>query len=399
MPDVVVVGGGVIGAACAHALASRGVSVTLVERDELAAGASGRNQGLWVQPSDPLLLPMARASLAAYLGLVPAAPIDFGLDPAPVGTVLMALDDHEAAEGELGVRTWVEHGVGVELLDAARLHEVEPDLTDSVAAAWLVDQGRRLDPAALTVALALEAKARGAEIRHHLAARALWTEGETVRGIVTDEGRVEAATTVVAAGPWSGNLLEPAGVRLPIVGARGWLVRVSPPGGLELRHLVEQAGWRESPEREDAVRPLSASELARGLPGAAIGSLVHAARDGTILIGSSRQAWTTPEPEDPSVPGRILEGAIRLVPRLAEAEVRSSWWGLRPMTPDERPIVGRVRGGLVVATGHGSEGVILGAGTAELVASIVAGGERPFDPAPFDPFRFEREPAVDHGAR
>jgi glycine/D-amino acid oxidase-like deaminating enzyme len=89
------------------------------------------------------------------------------------------------------------------------------------------------------------------------------------------------------------------------------------------------------------------------------------------------------------VPQRLLGAGIRLAPSLGEAAVVSTWWGLRPMTPDERPLVGTVRDGLVVATGHGSEGAILGAGTAQLAASIVLGGSPPFDPVPFDPFRFE----------
>ena len=120
------------------------------------------------------------------------------------------------------------------------------------------------------------------------------------------------------------------------------------------------------------------------MPDADVGAILHLHTDGTVLVGSSRQPWITPEPEEPAVPQRQLRAAIRLAPSLADAAVVSTWWGLRPITPDERPIVGSVRDGLVVATGHGSEGVILGAGTAKLVAAIVLGGAPPFDPAPFD---------------
>jgi glycine/D-amino acid oxidase-like deaminating enzyme len=95
----------------------------------------------------------------------------------------------------------------------------------------------------------------------------------------------------------------------------------------------------------------------------------------------------TPEAEEPGVPARIVRGAIRLVPSLAEARVLSGWWGIRPMTPDERPFVGRLADGLCVAAGHGSEGVILGAGTGQLIASVLLGHDAPFDPEPFDPGR------------
>ena len=121
-------------------------------------------------------------------------------------------------------------------------------------------------------------------------------------------------------------------------------------------------------------------------------TLLHPVSDGTLIAGSSRQPAITPEAEEPGIPARIVRGAIRMVPALADAEVRSAWWGVRPMTPDERPFVGRVAEGLSVAAGHGSEGVILGAGTGQLVASQLLGEDPPFDPDPFAPDRFRTEP-------
>ena len=85
MPDVVIVGGGIIGAACAYELASGGASVLLLEREELAAGASGRNNGLWLTPTDPSLLPMARATLRRYLEIAGESPVPLRLDEAPIG--------------------------------------------------------------------------------------------------------------------------------------------------------------------------------------------------------------------------------------------------------------------------------------------------------------------------
>jgi glycine oxidase len=109
-----------------------------------------------------------------------------------------------------------------------------------------------------------------------------------------------------------------------------------------------------------------------------------------VLIGSSREPAIGPEPVDPDVPRRQVAEAVGLVPALADAEVRSAWWGVRPLSPDDRPMIGSVRDGLIVATGHGSEGVILGGGTATLVTSMVEQATPPFDPEPFDPLRFER---------
>jgi glycine/D-amino acid oxidase-like deaminating enzyme len=119
-----------------------------------------------------------------------------------------------------------------------------------------------------------------------------------------------------------------------------------------------------------------------------VGTLAVPNRDGSLLLGGSIQAAVAPEPEDPSVPTDIVRRASALLPDVAGLKVLGSWWGIRPMTPDVRPIVGRAAPGLTVATGHGSQGVILGGGTGELVASVVLGQEPPFDPSPFDPRRF-----------
>jgi glycine/D-amino acid oxidase-like deaminating enzyme len=384
MPDVVVVGGGIIGAACAFELAERGASVTLLEREELAAGASGRNNGLWVTPVDPALLPMAKISLARYLEIADASPVPFRLDREPIGLVAAALDEEEMRMGEQGHQPYRAAGVGVDRLEAAEVLQLEPAISSHVLGGWLVHHGHRLAPAALTVSFALMAAERGATVRHHLPVRALLEDRDRVSGVMTDDGRIDADEVVVAAGPWSSALLDPLGVRLPITGARGWLVRLDPTPGL-LRRLVASAGWEEATgRREDgAVRAGSLEDVS-----AATSTLLHPTTDGSLIAGSSRQPVITPEAEEPGVPARIVRGAIRMVPALAEAEVRSAWWGIRPLTPDERPVVGRIGAGLSIAGGHGSEGVILGAGTGQLVAAQLLGNDAPFDPEPFDPGRF-----------
>jgi glycine/D-amino acid oxidase-like deaminating enzyme len=384
MPDVIVVGGGIVGAACCYELALAGASVTLIERDELAAGASGRNNGLWVTPVDPELLPMARASIARYLEIADEAPVPLRLDREPIGLLAVAVDGNELRLGDAAHEPYRASGVGVEFLDADATRRLEPALAPDVLGGWLVDHGHRLAPAALTVSLALMAKTHGAEIRHHLPVRAL-TIGpdDRVTGAVTDEGRIGADDVVVAAGPWTPALLDPIGESLPIIGARGWLVRLAP-ARPPVGRLVASAGWEVATGRLGEGRV-----QARGFrdPGVATATLLHPTTDGGLIAGSSRQPAIGPEAEDPGVPARILDAAIRLVPGLADAEVRSAWWGVRPMTPDEHPLVGRLRPGLVVASGHGSEGVILGAGTGRLVASTILGSAPPFDPEPFGPRR------------
>ena len=166
------VGGGIIGAACADELTRRGATVTLIERDELAAGASGRNQGLWVPPEDPALRELATRSLARYLEVPDEAALPVWIDPAPIGTVYVAVDDDAVPATKRMVASMRSNGVATDTLEGAALAETEPEIRPDVSGAWFIHEGHRLDPAALTVALALLASSRGATIRHHLSVRA-----------------------------------------------------------------------------------------------------------------------------------------------------------------------------------------------------------------------------------
>ena len=337
-------------------------------------------------PDHADLVPMYRASVERYLRVVEEAPFDVFIDRESCGAVEVALEPEDMAVATALASFHAEQGIAVERLDTSdAVRAVEPALADDLPGVWYYDHGRRVDPGALTMALATIAGRRGAEVRHHLQVRALRADGDRVTGVLTDEGVLEADAVVVAAGPWSPALLEPVGVTLPILPVRGWLVRLAPREPKLVRHIVERVGWTGHAE------PASAADVAGGAVRAAIGAAVHPGQDGTVTCGSSWQPALTPEPEDASVPGRIAAMVRRVVPALEHAEFRGSWWGLRPTTPDDRPVVDRVRDGLVVATGHGALGVILGSGTAELASSHVLGSPAPFDSTPFRADRFEDE--------
>jgi glycine/D-amino acid oxidase-like deaminating enzyme len=383
---VVVVGGGIIGCACACELAEQGLRVTLIERDSLAAGASGRNHGLLLMPTERALAPMARLATRFYLERAADLPLPLEVEREPIGFLIVGADDREREQARAEAEAARSCGIEVDRLDAHALAGEEPALARDIDEGWLLHDGRLVDPAALTVALALKAREAGAEILRHLPVRALLATGDRVRGIVTDEGRTDADEVVVAAGPWTGQLLRPLGVHLPVTPARGFLVHMALGTGL-VRHVIEGAGWHALPG-EDPMPPLLAQEVASGSARPVLGSIVQQNADGTLLAGSSRQAAYSSEPEDPAIPQDIVRGAIRLVPAVEKARVLGSWWGIRPMTSDGLPIVGRLRDGLVVATGHGSFGVTLATGTAPLVAAAITGEDPPIDAAPFLPQRF-----------
>jgi D-hydroxyproline dehydrogenase subunit beta len=393
VPDIVVVGGGIIGAACAFELADRGASVTLLEKDELAAGASGRNLGYLDTSKDPVLAPLARRSLERYAEISSNPPTPFFLDDEPIGTLAVTIEGDELED----LRGWAASaeavGVRVERVDD-RVRELEPELSPDVLEAYLLHEGHRVDPLALTVCLGALARNAGATIRHHTPVRRLVARGDRVIGVLTDDAVLGADEVVLAAGPWSPAIARPLGVALPIAAARGWLVHAAPERPL-FRHWIQSGARRLLAGREPATASepgelrLSMREFAEAGETREVSPMIQPAPDGSVLTGTSREPSLAADPFDLDVPRIVAAQAARLVPALADAPVLATWSGVRPVSPDERPMLGRVRDGLFVATGHGSEGVILGAGSAEQVAALILGTEPPFPPAPFDPARFE----------
>jgi glycine/D-amino acid oxidase-like deaminating enzyme len=392
MPDVVVVGGGIVGAACAHELASRGRSVTLLEAHELAFGASGRNLGYLDTSKDPALAPLARASLARYLELADDdPPVPFSLDRKPIGTLTVTVEE----DGLPDLRAWIEAAraveVGCERIDPSALRTLEPELSPEVLEAWLLHEGSRVDPAALTVCLAHLARRAGAVVRHHAPVRRLLERGEAVVGVATDDEVLHADTVLVAAGPWAAALVRPIGIALAVFGARGWLVHTTPDEPL-VRHWVQSEARRllhgeTRPAGEAPPIRTTAAGFVAGEEPRDVAPVIQPLPDGSTLLGTSREPAFSQAENDLEIPRIVVREAARLVPRLAQAPVVATWSGVRPVTADERPMIGWLREGLLVATGHGSEGVILAGGTAMQVGAILAGEDVPFDPTPFDPAR------------
>ena len=188
-------------------------------------------------------------------------------------------------------------------------------------------------------------------------------------------------------------MVRPLGIALPISGARGWLVQLAPGRPLVRRWI--QSGARRllaGHEPVSATGPpstVTAREFAEGAETRDVTPMIQPAPDGSIVAGSSRETALTADAHGLEVPRRWR---VRRCAWFRPSPTRpwsSTWSGVRPISPDERPLIGPVLDGLLVAGGHGSEGVILGGGTAQLVRAMVTGESRPFDAAPFDPHRFE----------
>ena len=344
-PDVAVIGGGLLGCALAAFLAEDGMRVRLYERDAPGAGASGRNSGVLQHPLDPALAPLHAASLAHYRALGHG----FAL-PEPAG-VLVLSDAPEALAAERDAVAAAFPELGCEWLEGEALRAAEPGLAPGLAA-YRLDTGRPVPPAAAAAAWAARAREAGAELRTGAEARARSRDGR-VAGVWV-EGREEPAGVVaVAAGAWSAAA---APVPVPVRPVWGVVAEVRLPGAPA--HVLEEAGIDGLVE---AAPP-------------ALFSLVTAA--GASGLGST----FLPERPDPDalVPALRARGA-RFLPALADVALRGVRTCARPQSADGRPLLGPVPGvaGLVLATGHGPWGITLGPASARLVADALLGRGEP----------------------
>lgn len=384
-----IVGGGIIGCAIAAELAADGVDVILCERNELAHGASGRNHGLVFYPQDPVSDPLYRESLAMYRDMAQSHQVNISLDDKPRGFVILVETEDEWNAAEAEAKACEVGGVGVERFDADQLRREEPNVGPQMLGGWFIDDGYRLDPAALTLAFGLLARDRGADLRTHVDVKQVMLDGDRVTGVATDQGLISAPIVVDAAGPWAPKLARTVGADLAITGARGWLLltRAIPPIA---NHLLESSGWHLSAGDPGPAEVTVQGYASGELPSAPdIGLLIQQNWTGHVLLGGSRLSSMREDPEGHEVALEIARRAARAVPGLADVALAGVWSGVRPMSRDGLPLIGWLGSveGFFVCGGHGGQGIMLGGGSGRLAAQMIRGAETYTSPHRFDPMR------------
>jgi glycine/D-amino acid oxidase-like deaminating enzyme len=345
---VAVIGGGIVGCALAAFLAEGGARVVLHERAELAAGASGRNSGVVQHPMEAALVPLYEETVEHYRDL--ADDWGFPLPELSCGVLMLAADG-ESLTDELAALRATFPELRPELLGRGEPHRLEPALAAHLAGLRL-DTGRAVPPAAATRAFAARAEAAGAELRTGSAA-----------GL-----DVAADAVVVAAGPWTPEIVDPSGAWRPITSLWGVNVEVHLPQPPV--HAVEEAGIEALVARGGNVSPIF--------------SLVTAGP-----VSSLGSTFLHDEPDPAALAPLLVKRGARFVPAIATTPVVSVRACARPLSRDGLPLLGRAPGKehVFVAAGHGPWGISLGPASARLVADLVL-GRAPAIPAAFDPSRF-----------
>lgn len=378
LPDVAVIGGGIVGLASATFLAEAGARVTLWEREALAAGASGRNSGVVQLPFDSALVPLFHETIAQYRRLAEAVPeAGFRLPDEPAGLLLVSHRAGVVAAIADHLRSTVAD-LAVEILSGAALRAVEPAMARGVHAVR-VPIGFPVVPSAPTYAWATWAERLGVAIRLGRTARPSIAGGRAV-GVEVDGTRHPAGAVVVAAGPWTPELLDAVGRWRPI--RPNWGVVVDTILAEPPRHVIEEAAMDVALGTGELVE---AAGEAPDDPGTTPETSVVTAA-GVSAVGST---FLDAEPDPAAWTERILRRAVTFVPALLDAPIRETRACARPLAADGRPLIGAVpwADGLYVCAGHGPWGISTGPASARLVADLVLGRDLVIDPA-FDSSRF-----------
>ena len=363
-PDILVLGGGIIGCALAEELARRGARVSLIDQGRLGAEASSAAAGILAAHMDiprpgPFfeLCQAARRIYPSWISRLERSsgcPVGFHVD----GILFLAKTRSEERVMAHRMRWQLRRGLRVERWSPAEVRRREPAVDGRFRCGFAFPTEAQVDNVRLMEALARACRKAGVAVREDTSVRRLWVRGGRVDGVETDHGRLRASVVVNCLGSWA-NLRGASALRLPVEPARGQMLVFRGPPRLFRRAVMSTAAY--------AVQR----------------------RDGRILVGSTieragfHKALTLEGMHD------ILCGARRICSKLEQSTFLEGWAGFRPRTPDDQPILGATPvDGLHVATGHFRHGILLAPVTAQLMAELILTGRSSFDLRSFSPTRF-----------
>ena len=396
--DVLVIGGGIVGAATAYELARRGRAVTLLEADELAAGATGRNLGyVWlhtrrVGPE----LDLVMATRRRLEDLPEELEADFGLRTE--GGLIFYNRPEQAAVIREFVEQRMAEGVPMQLLSGDDARSLSPILPESVLGASFCPLDAQIDSRRYVQAFARAAQRAGATIIEGKAVRSFDRRNGRVDRVITDAGVFVAGSIVLAAGAWTPFIGRQLGLELPIHSMRLQIVRTEPmPPRLE--HLLygpaavkQYSIFQELPSfTEEAF----ASEIEQR-HGLALLEAACQSADGSYLLGCAMDYPGFDWHPDLAGVALVSEGLQASLPELRGARFARAWAGVLPFTADNLPLIGRAPGldDVVIAAGH-VFGNGAGPTTGRLVAELLCDEPLSLDLEPFRPDRGSLRSAVE----
>ncbi len=361
--DILIVGAGIVGAACALELASAGASVCVVEHDVVGGGATAAGMGhLVVMDEGELCLALTRYSQTLWDALLVEAPEQH--DYVRCGTIWVAADEEELAAVHEKHASYAVHGIASTVLDARALYACEPHLRPGLAGGLLVPGDGVVYPPRSAVLLLERAHRHGAELR-----MARVTE-LVPGGVRVAEGTALRAGAVVLA---NGSRVTELAPEVPVRPKKGHLAITDRYPGF-VRHQLVELGYIKN---------------AHAISGDSVAFNVQPRPSGQVLLGSSRQLDDHSRDVDHDMLSRMISRALEYLPDLARLQCIRVWTGFRAATPDGLPLIGPhpERPDVWLATGHEGLGITTALGTARLLAAQMLGHAPPLPYAAYLPSR------------
>lgn len=370
--DIIVIGGGIIGSAITYNLAKRGKRVVMLERGYLANGASSAcDQGILLQskaPGDHLRLGMYSMEMYQELGRELRTDLEFTQKGYLVlienEMELKTMEDVVAQQNALGLDSRI---IGVD--EAMRL---QPGLNrDAIVAASFSSMDGEVNPYITTLAYADRAAELGAVIKTGCPVTGIVTENGCVKGVKTPEGTIYAETVVNAAGAWAPYIGEMAGLTIPIKPRRGqvYITEAVPQfvhkGVINARYIVAK-------HHPELLKNDTSMKAKLG-----VGISLTQSHKGNVLFGATREFVGYDTSNTYEGLREVLANAVHLVPGLKKLNIIRTMGGLRPYSPDSKPLIGYVDGlpGFFMAAGHEGDGISLAPATGKLVADLIVDGK------------------------
>lgn len=364
--DIIIVGAGIVGAACAAECARGGLKVLVLDRGPIGGGTTAAGMGhIVVMDDSEAQFALTKFSRQLWQELVPELPADVEYDPC--GTLWVAADAEEMAEVHRKQKYYTERGVRVEVLDAPAVKKSEPNLRPDLTGGLRVVEDAVVYPPCAARYFLEQAQLHGAEVRIGVAVEELLADGGV---LLADGTRISAGRSVSATGPWS-PALTPG---LPVRKRKGHLVITDRHPGF-VKHQIVELGYLKS---------------AHSMGKDSVAFNIQPRLTGQMLIGSSRQF----DAEDTVVEQEILDRMLRRVaeylPGVGKLSALRVWTGHRAATPDKLPLIGPSIGNdrIWLATGHEGLGITTSLGTGRLLADLLLGRTSEIFAAPYSPARF-----------
>ena len=362
--DVLIVGAGIVGAACAAEFASAGLRVVVLDADIVAGGATAAAMGhVAVMDDSSAQFALTRYSQMLWKQLAETLPES--AEYVEGGAIWVAADSLEMAEVYRKAEHYGAQHVGVEVLDEQALREAEPNLREGLAGGLLLCEDAVLDPCSAARYLVQQAERNGAVIKTGHRVVELGSKG--VR--LADGTVLEAGAVIVANGTAAKTLLP----ELSLQRRKGHLLITEPYPGFVRRQVIE-LGYLRSAHLSDTD---------------SVAFNVQPRKSGQVLIGSSRQYGAQDSAVEAGVLSRMLARAVAYMPAIQTLSKLRSWTGFRAATPDKLPLIGAYSPlpNVYLATGHEGLGITASLGTAKLIADELLGRASAIPREPYSPQR------------